>query len=380
MGDEKIRVMFVLPGLVAGGAERVVLTLLRNLSRDRFDISLAVVNHNYDALLGDLPSDITLFDLQASRLRFALLRIVRLLWRVQPDIIFSTIDYLNVTLGITHPLWPSRVGFVARPTLLFSADLRSRRRPVLWWIANKLTLSSPDLLVFQSTAMEQDYRKVLRWSADRSAIIHNPLDFELIQERARQVTTTGFDPGRFNLVAAGRLEDQKGFDVAIEAIRLCRNRNVTLTILGGGSMHRSLEQLVEQYQLQDRIRLLGYIQNPYPYFAHADGFLLSSRFEGFPNVVLEALACGTPVVATPVAGLSCILENVAGCQLSAGYTPAALAEAIERFVNHGQRRVGAEAVKSFDVQHIVAEYERELVRLHHRPSRSEQLRQFVSRN
>jgi glycosyltransferase involved in cell wall biosynthesis len=170
-------------------------------------------------------------------------------------------------------------------------------------------------------------------------------------------------------VAAGRLEDQKGFDVAIEAISRSRNKNITLTILGDGTLRQSLERLVEERKLQHRVKLLGYIQNPYPYFAKADGFLLSSRFEGFPNVVLEALSCGTPVVATPVAGLSSTLEDIPECRLAADFSASALAYEIDEFANKGRCR---------DAHHIVAEYERALDALNFQRSQRRELLQAVN--
>jgi glycosyltransferase involved in cell wall biosynthesis len=378
MVDKKINVLFFLPNLVAGGAERVILTLLRNLSRDRFELSLVLVNHKAAALINDLPSDIKIYDLGASRLRFGLVKVARLLWKLKPDMVFSTIDYLNVALGSTRPFWPNGTAFIARPAILFSAELKTRRRPVIWQLLNKAAVCSADLLVFQSRAMEEDFRVALNWKAGRAVVIHNPLDFDLIQKRSRQIENTGFNPCHFNFVAAGRLEDQKGFDVAIEAISRSRNKNITLTILGDGTLRQSLERLVEERKLQHRVRLLGYIQNPYPYFAKADGFLLSSRFEGFPNVVLEALSCGTPVVATPVAGLSSTLEDIPECRLSADFSASALAYEIDEFARRGRCRVGPEAVKSFDVHHIVAEYERALDALSLQRSQSRELLQAVN--
>jgi glycosyltransferase involved in cell wall biosynthesis len=357
MAAKKISVLFFLPSLAAGGAERVVLTLLRNLSRERFDVSLAVVNQRGAALTSDLPSDVRIYDLKASRLRFGLVRAARLLWKVKPDVVFSTIDYLNVALGGTKLLWPKRTAFVARPAILFSAELRTRKRPFIWRLLNKVAVGSADLLVFQSHAMEEDFRMSLDWRDERAVVIHNPLDLDLIQKRVNQVANTGYDPHRFNFVAAGRLEDQKGFDIAIEALGLSKNKNVTLTILGDGTLRHFLTCLIEERKLHDRVRLLGYIQNPYPFFAQADGFLLSSRFEGFPNVVLEALSCGTPVAATPVAGLNYTLRDIPECRLSVDHSASALAETIDQIADRGRCRVGSDVVGSFDVRHIVTEYE-----------------------
>jgi glycosyltransferase involved in cell wall biosynthesis len=358
MRDGRVRILFFVPALVAGGAERVMATLLRNLSREKFEISLAVVSQQNSVFAAELPSDVPVIDLQAPRLRYALSKIVRLLWKVKPDIVFSTIDYFNVTLGATRQFWPRHTRFIARPTILFSAALERHERPRLWRSLMKLALFNTDMLVFQSPEMELDYRTALGWCERDGTVIPNPLDFTFMRERVEsQSVETGYNPENFNLVASGRLEDQKGFDLAIEAVALAKDRSVCLTVLGEGSLRDALEQKARDLNVQDRVRLIGYRHNPYPYYAQADGFLLSSRFEGFPNVVLEALSCGTPVVSTPVAGLSSLFEKIPECQLAASYTSRSLADAIDRFASSGRQRVGCEAVSRFDARQVIAEYE-----------------------
>lgn len=358
MSDSRIKVLFFLPALVPGGAERVVATLLRNLSRERFEISLAVVNLENSVFSGELPSDIPVIDLAAPRLRYGLLKIVQHIWTIKPDVVFSTIDYFNVTLGATRPLWPRRTRFIARPTILFSAALEENRRPGLWRAANKLATANTDLYVFQSDDMERDYRTSLGWSGGSSVVIPNPLDFEFIREKASFNSGLLFkDSSAFNFVAAGRLESQKGFEAAIEAVSLVGDSNVHLTILGEGTLRSVLQQKVEELGLQAQVRLPGYCSNPYSHYAKADGFLLSSRFEGFPNVVIEALACGTPVIATPVAGLSAILGDIPECEIVPDYSASALADGMRRFIARGRRKVSRHSVSRFDVHQVVRKYE-----------------------
>lgn len=359
MNNGRLKVLFFIPALVPGGAERVTTTLLRNLSREKFDVTLAVVNQQGSVFSEELPPDIPIVDLKASRLRYGLLKILRHIWNTRPDVVFSTVNYFNVTLGAMRPLWPRETRFIARPTILFSAALQGNRQPVLWRALTKAALTNTDLLVFQSSAMEQDYRKSLDWHDGAAVVIPNPVDVAFLRKQQVVVGADGpdFDPSVFNLVAAGRLEDQKGFDLAIEAIALAKSANVHLTILGEGSRREMLEKLIQERNVQDRVHLVGYRQNPYPFYGKADGFLLSSRFEGFPNVVLESLFIGTPVVATPIAGLNSILEGIPQCEVSSSHRVSDLAEAIDRFVRHGRQRVSGDAINRFDSRHVILQYE-----------------------
>ena len=116
--------------------------------------------------------------------------------------------------------------------------------------------------------------------------------------------------------------------------------------------------------MQHRVHFAGHRSNVYNFFSQADGFLLSSRFEGFPNVVIEALACGTPVVATPVPGLESLFAQLPQCRLARDFTAAALAEAIDQFAQAGRRRVSPDAVGAFELQTIIAQYERMFIDTH----------------
>jgi glycosyltransferase involved in cell wall biosynthesis len=362
---ERTRILFFLPTLVAGGAERVVLTIIRNLSKENFDISLAVLNRHGDVLSQDLPPDINLIDLKQKRVRSSLPSITRLIRDHSPDIVFSTLDYFSVALAATRRFWPRHTKFVARPTIVLSASLAGRRMPHIWRGITKAALSTADQIVFQSPEMRDDYATQLNWSKKSGIVIRNPIDLAHLRKCATETSDeVEAAPSTFNLVAAGRLEAQKGFDVAIEAIKLAKHRDVDLTILGAGQLREELEQHACRMQVQHQVHFAGHRSNVYRFFSRADGFLLSSRFEGFPNVVIEALACGTPVVATPVAGLESLFEQLPQCRLAKDFTASALAEAIDEFVQAGRRHVSPDAVSAFELQSVIAQYEEMFIDTH----------------
>jgi len=131
------------------------------------------------------------------------------------------------------------------------------------------------------------------------------------------------------IVAAGRLADAKNYPLMIEALAVLRQKMpARLCILGQGELEGALRQLIAARGLGDAVSLAGFQANPWKYIARADVFLLTSRYEGFGNVLIEAMACGVPVVATASAGTRAIVEPGINGRLVESHTPAALADAL----------------------------------------------------
>jgi glycosyltransferase involved in cell wall biosynthesis len=366
MTDSHRQVLFLIPTMAGGGAERVILTLLRHLDRLRFSLTLAVVDTHKGVFMDDLPDDVELIDLGCSRVRYALPKIVRLIWQRRPDVVFSTLGHLNLALSIMRPLLPDEVRYVARETVVVSKNMGGN-----WWSplkswAYRRFYGRFDTVVCQSADMQADLVANFGFPQEKAVVIHNPVDPERIHRLAAEPGVTGFeamdrsDLASLSLVAVGRLVPQKGFDLLIEALALCSNPHLRLIILGEGPLRGDLEQLARNKGVAQQVRFAGFQKNPYPFLAQADAFVLSSRFEGCPNVLLEALACGTPVIATPApGGVKEILERVAGCVVADSITAEGLAQAI-RGMPCG-RRLWPEVVAPYAVKKIVDRYEQELI-------------------
>jgi glycosyltransferase involved in cell wall biosynthesis len=140
---------------------------------------------------------------------------------------------------------------------------------------------------------------------ERILLLPNPVDVERIRvdmtSPVPQHFKVGGPAGRRLFVASGRLVEQKGFDRLIDLWRVLPDKYL-LVVLGEGSQRQRLESMLSDERLRSRVRLEGYTDNPWAWYARADASLMPSRFEGMPNAALEALACGTPVVGTPEAG------------------------------------------------------------------------------
>lgn len=356
MSAAKRRVLFLIPTVGVAGAERVMVTLLQHLDRRRFELALAVVDTRDAALRDQVPSDVEFIDLGCRRVRDAVPKLIRLIWRRRPDAVLSTLSHLNLALAIVRPLLPPAVRYIARETIVVSHGLTEYRRAGLWAWAYRRFYGRFDRVICQSKDMRDDLIVGFGIAARRTVVIHNPVDRERIMTAA--AATGAAPPDRPHAVAAGRLVAQKGFDLLIDALALSCRHDLRLTILGDGPLRAELEARAVARGVSDRVHFAGFQINPYPTIAGADLFVLSSRYEGFPNVVLEALTCGTPVVATPApGGVREILDGVDGCVVASEVSAVALARAID---NWRPSRIPARVVDRYAVERIVDAYAREL--------------------
>jgi glycosyltransferase involved in cell wall biosynthesis len=319
-GTETIRrrVLFALPSLRGGGAERVLVTLLAHLDRQRFEPHLLLVEA-VGPYLSDVPADVPVHALAAPRLRRAALKLAGEIRRLRPAVIVSTQGYMNFALLLMRPLFaPTRL--VVREVIGERYLENSRFQPLFYrWYLRQVRRA--DRIVVQSDAARDEMQARVRARAGQIVRVYNPVDVARVSAIARAGANPLPGPGP-HLVAAGRLGHQKGFDMLLDAVAgvLARGVPATLTILGEGPDRAALEARAAELGIAAAVRFAGFQANPFAYFAHADLFVLSSRYEGLPNVVLEALACGCPVVAfdCPRGVREIVRDGVNGVLLPAG--------------------------------------------------------------
>jgi len=358
------RLLFLIPTLTGGGAERVIVTLLMHLDRARFDLALAVVDMRGAAYLHDIPHDVEFIDLQCTRVRDAVPKIIRLIWNRRPHIVFSTLSHLNLALAISRPLLPNNVRYVARETSIVSCTINSQQHRAWRRWAYRRFYPRFDLLVCQSHYMRDDLVAHFAYPQGKTVVIHNPIDIDRVRTLAGEsasaadscAAATGMPTGPVvRLVAAGRMVHVKGFDLLLEAMARSGNATLRLTLLGEGPLRPRLEAMAVGLGLAPRVHFAGYLRNPYPCIAQADAFVLSSRYEGFPNVALDALACMTPVIAIRSPGGAMeLLEGVPGCVVTANPTADGLADVLRDL--SWLRRLDADAAARYAVQKITGQY------------------------
>lgn len=312
-----IKVVFVAASTQGGGAERMQINIMHSLSKKKYDITF--INTGLEHSPQELKEHIHYVQYNKKHARQSIWLLSKNLINNKPNYVFTTsivVAYLLVLVRMCLFLkYKLIVRIAVPPSEAHSLSLKSK---VLRKI-NSITLKFSDHIIAQTEFSKFDVAKHYKVPLEKILVIRNIVDKELLKERGEEFHPKEFNNEYFNIVAAGALYSVKGFDLLIDAMRLVveKDKKVRLYILGEeryevGYKKRLLNQIKEN-GLQDNVFLLGHKSNPYPYFKNSDLFVLSSRTEGFPNVVLEALYYGTPVVATNCVDFSeVIVEGVNG--------------------------------------------------------------------
>lgn len=302
-----LKTLFVSPSLQAGGAEKHVVRVLRHLDRQQFDLHLAL-HRGGGAFTAELPADIRPLALQPDRPMSTFHRMLRAVaplrrWieQEQPRVICAVQHHAGVAAlqacrNLRRPAQRPAVVVVIQNNLTQKFARRGWRPTsrLLVALMSRL-LPRADAVVAASHGVADDCRQRFPRLARPPRVIYNAGfdDGPSVAEASRQ------RPAAPLLVACGRLIEQKGFDLLLDAVAalpddLCPH----LWILGEGPERPRLEQAIRQLRLQERVWLAGFQPDPRPYMSLADLFVLPSRWEGFGNVLVEAMACGTPVIAS----------------------------------------------------------------------------------
>lgn len=367
-----ITVLFVIHSLSGGGAERVIVHLVNHLDRRRFTpvLALGAAEGPY---LDDLREDVPVHVLGARRARSAIPAVLAAVWRLRPDVVLATAG-MNLAVAITRALYPRGTRAILREANSPSAFLNEVRRSsasraLLYRIAYRVLYRQADAVVCQSQFMVGNLAR-LGVPRSRLSCIYNPIDIARVRALGGAGAGAAFGPAsRPRLVTVGRLAHQKGYDVLIRALGQVRRAHpqVSLRIFGDGEERERLERDVRRLGLGGTVELMGFHANPYPAIADADLFVSASRYEGFSNAIAEALACGTPVVATdcPSANREVLEEGVNGW-LARGEDPGSLAETICRALEASGAVKRAEirdrCESQFAAEHTLARYEALLAR------------------
>lgn len=296
------KVAILLPSFHGGGAERVALNLAGYFATKGLPVDLVVV-HNEGPYRSLVPGGVRVVDLGAGRVLAGLPALVRYLQRERPISLLSLLEHTNLVALWARRLSLTPVRVVVGVHNVLSQNLArspSRRDRILPLLA-RLFYRSASMIVAASEGAADDLAKVTGIHRSRIHVTYDPVVTpELAAKGKQEVEDAWFQPGGPPVIlGAGRLTAQKDFATLLRAfVRVRAERPTRLIILGEGELRRSLETLATELGLSGDVQLPGFVTNPYAYMSRAAVFVLSSAWEGFGVVLVEAMACGLPVVST----------------------------------------------------------------------------------
>ncbi len=345
---QKLRLLLLIPHLGGGGAEQVTALLAGGLSREKYEVHLALVTQKSPPA-ETLPPWIAVHLLGAARVRSGAFRLLRLVRRLKPDLILSGMAHLNFLVLLLRPFYPRKTRVFVRQNTTVSSVLAFGKVPWYTRMFYRRLYPHANKIICQSRAMADDLAREVRIKKDRIVVLPNPIDIDEISAANKQPahltvsrTSLWSNPGP-HLLAVGRLAPEKGFDLLLQALALVRQRfpHADLAIAGSGPEESALRAQSIALGLGSAIHFAGYVNRPYELYSQAALFVLSSRYEGMPNALLEAYAGELPIVATPASqGLVDLLQGQPGTWLADNTSVEALAATLIRALgelSHGQR-------------------------------------------
>lgn len=286
-------IVFILPDLSQGGAERVITTVLNHLDRTRY-IPKLILFEKKGFYLDYLRQDVEIIELKVSRIRYSIFKILPLLKKIKPEIVFIGWGEISAFISPLIPFF-TKIKFIARETNVVSEHVKKREIRFFYKFYNNF-----HKIIAQSDDMRNDLIENIGIRPEKIIKINNPVDFELIESRLKS-TDKLFSDSFKNVVSVGNLSQRKGFDLLLKVFTRLKEHKIKLYIIGDGADKEKLLNQKESLGLEN-VEFLGVKSNPFPYLQQADLFVLSSRYEGFPNVLLEAGACGTYALANDCPG------------------------------------------------------------------------------
>lgn len=299
---DRRRIAFFLPNLTGGGAEKVSVNLLKGFVSQNPGLELDLVLATAEGVfIKDVPNEVRIVDLNCKRVASSLVPLCRYLRENQPMALLSHISHSNIVALIAKSL-------VSPKTRTVVVEHIARTESAITGFSNicfnglmKLTYRKADCIVGVSRGVSANLEKLIGLAAGSVKTIHNPVITPEIPHLAAAEVDHPWLKNKIRPVflGIGRLEEQKDFATLIGAFhKMHKQSSARLIIIGEGSLRSSLEKYIKELGLSESVDLPGFTNNPYCYLSNVDALVLSSRFEGLPTVLIEAMACGCPVVST----------------------------------------------------------------------------------
>ncbi|UCD97598.1 MAG: glycosyltransferase [Chloroflexota bacterium] len=358
----KKKISIFMPTLFGAGGQRSMLNLAHGITDKGYPIDLVLAKIEGE-FVEEVRDPINVVNLKSSRALTSLPSLIRYLRAERPAAMISVFNYVNIIA-----IWAWKLAAVE--TRLFvneqntlsqeagnASNWRGRMTPILI----KRFYPWADGIIVVSNGVREDMSRLTNIPLKRITVIYNPSvnSSEVLEKSRAPLDHPWFKPGQPPvLVAVGRLQIQKDYPTLIKAFAEVRKvQPARLMILGEGIERETLEGLIAELGISQDVSLPGFVKNPYAYIAQSSLFVLSSRWEGLPTVLIEALCCGTPAVSTDCpSGPREILKNGQYGTLTPVGDVDALSQAIIENLNNNPTTPPVESWQPYEVGTVVEQY------------------------
>lgn len=363
---KEFKIALFIPSLRGGGAERVMVNLARGFAKQGFKVDLVLAKAE-GPYLSQVPDNVRVIELKSRRVLYSLPGLIRYLRQERPEALLSALDHANIVALWAKKLSqvPTRVVVSVHSTLSKAStnatSIRARLIPL--WV--RVFYPGADAVVAVSKGVAEDLIRLTNLRREKVHVIYNPvITPELFAKADEPLDHPWFEPSEPPVVlSVGRLTPAKDYSTLIRAFALVRKKMpARLMILGEGEERPKLEALIKELGLEQDVVLPGFVNNPYKYMKHATVFVLSSRWEGFGNVLVEAMALGTPVVSTDCpSGPLEILDGGKHGKLVPVGDPNLMAKAILETLEDRKKDLSKINLTLFSLEYVMNEYAKILI-------------------
>lgn len=359
-------IAFYIPSLRGGGAERVIVTLANTFVERGFTVDIVLASA-IGPYLSEVASAVNVVDLGRSRVISSLPGLVRYLRRRKPTVVLSAMGHANLIALLAKKVSGGNTRVVVSERNDDSVEANQNRglRSLVIQSLNRYLYRKADAIHAVSHGVALASAKELGLPLERVQVVYNPVVTQQILDMSNAKVDLPWlvKDGRQLILAAGRLTKQKDFATLLRAFSLVQLKiNARLVIMGEGELRADLEQLIAEQGLNESVLLPGFVDNPFVAMKQADLFVLSSAWEGLPNVLIQAMACGTPVVSTDCpSGPAEILGNGKWGRLVPMGDVQALAQAMLYTLKEKEHPDVANRAAYFSVERAADEYLRVLL-------------------
>lgn len=302
--NNRSKIAFFVPSLMGGGAERAILNIANEFGgKGVFEKTDLVLVKKEGVYLAEVRSEVNVVDLKSGNVPRSLFRLIKYLRREKPDVLVSTLTHASALTVLAKMLARSKTKIIIRLANTFSEVLKNLGffdRKILFY-GVKFTFPFADEIVAVSGGVADDLAREINFPREKISVVFNSVDLKKIEKKCQEPANHPWLRNKTFpiLLAVGRLTVEKDYPTLLRAFSIAvKQKDLRLIILGEGKKRRELEEMIVKMGLQNKIDMPGFVGNPYVFMSRCDLYVLSSKTEGMPNTMIEAMACGMPVAST----------------------------------------------------------------------------------